>query len=148
LDGNCVEQLQIMDNAKLAATLMKGGEPVGLVGQVQLFVDSSSDLFVNDVENGVVDSWWYRHVSKDPGDVFGDRHANRWEEVFVEGAFLCLVPGESVLVNHHEMVHESLFLGSEKAMRVVLLDDVEAGLVIVTSWQEVNRKGRSDRKVH
>jgi hypothetical protein len=33
-DGNCVEQLQIMDNAKLATALMKDSEPAGLVGQV------------------------------------------------------------------------------------------------------------------
>jgi hypothetical protein len=44
-------------------------------------------------------------------------------------------------VNHHEMVHESLFLGGEEAMQVVL-NDVKAGLVVATSWGEVDRKGR------
>jgi hypothetical protein len=75
--------------------------------------------------------------------MFGDQHANRLEEVFAERAFLCLVPGKSVLVNHHEneMVHESLFRCGEEAVRVVLLDDVKAGLVVVTGWQEVDRKG-------
>jgi hypothetical protein len=49
-----------------------------------LFIDSGSNLFGNNVENGIVDSWWYWHISKNPGDVFGDWHANWWEEVFVE----------------------------------------------------------------
>jgi hypothetical protein len=48
---------------------------------------------------------------------------NRWEEVLAEQAFLCLVPSESVLVNHHEMVHESLFLGSEEAVERVILGE-------------------------
>jgi hypothetical protein len=129
-----------MNNAKLAATLMKDDKPAGLVRRLQLFVDSGGDLFANDVENGIVDSWWYQHVSKNPGDVFGDQHSNRWEEVLAERAFLCLIPGKSVLVNHHEMMHESSFLGSEEAVRVVLLDDVEAGLVIATGWREVDRE--------
>jgi hypothetical protein len=73
--------------------------------------------------------------------MFGDWHVNQWEEVLAEQAFLCLVPGESVLVNHQEMVHESLFLCGEEAMQVVLLNDVKAGLVIATGRQEVNRKG-------
>jgi hypothetical protein len=128
------QRVVLMDNAKLAATLMKDSKPAGPVGQVQLLVDSGGDLFANNVENGIVDSWWYRHVLKNPGDVFGDWHVDQWEEVFAEQAFLCLVPGESVLVNHHEMVHESLFLGGEEAMRVVLLNDVKAGLVIATGW--------------
>jgi hypothetical protein len=92
------------------------------------------------LENGIVDSWWYRHVVKNPGDLFGDRHANRWEEVLAERAFLCLIPRESVLVNHHEMMHESLFLGGEEAMQVVLLDGVETGLVVATSRREVDRE--------
>jgi hypothetical protein len=46
----------------------------------------------------------------------------------------------TVLVNYHEMMHESSFLGSEEAVRVVLLDDVEAGLVVATGWREVDRE--------
>jgi hypothetical protein len=110
-----------------------------------LFIDSGGDLFANDVENGIVDSWWYWHVSKNPGDVFGDWHANQWEEVLAEQAFLCLIPGESVLVNHHEMMHESSFLGGEEAVRVVLLNDVEAGLVGEKSIGNGDRIGRSAR---
>jgi hypothetical protein len=72
--------------------------------------------------------------------MFSDRHANWWEEVLAEQAFLCLIPGESVLVNHHEMMHESSFLGGEEAVRVVLLDDVEAGLVVATGRREVDRE--------
>jgi hypothetical protein len=72
--------------------------------------------------------------------MFSDQHANRWEEVLAEWAFLCLVPGKSVLVNHHEMMHESLFLSGEEALRVVLLNDVKAGLVVATGWQEVDRE--------
>jgi hypothetical protein len=142
LDGNCVEQLQIMDDAKLAAALMKDSKPAGSVGQVQLFVDSGGDLFANDVENSIVDSWWYWHVLKNPGDVFSDQHANQWVEVLAEQSFLCLVPGESVLVNHHEMMHEYLFLGGEEAVQVVLLDDVEAGLVVATGRRDVDREWR------
>jgi hypothetical protein len=122
-----------MDDAKLAAALTKDGKPAGLVGRVRLFVDSAGDLFVNDVKNSIVDSWWYRHVSKNPGDMFSDRHANRWEEVLAEQAFLCFVPGKSVLVNHHEMMHESLFLGGEETL---------AGWVVATGRQEVNREWR------
>jgi hypothetical protein len=129
-----------MDDAKLAAALTKDSKPAGSVGRVRLFVDSGGDLFANDVKNGIVDSWWYQHVSKNPGDVFGDQHANWWEEVLAEQAFLCLVPGESVLVNHHEMMHESLFLGGEETLQVVLFDDVEAGLVVATGRREVNRE--------
>jgi hypothetical protein len=62
------------------------------------------------------------------------------EEVFVEQAFLFLVPGKPVLVNHHEVMHESVFLGGEEAMRVVLLNNVETGLIIATSGREVNRE--------
>jgi hypothetical protein len=46
----------------------------------------------------------------------------------------------SVLVNHHEMMHESLFLSSEEAVQVVLLADVEAGLVVATGQQEFDRE--------
>jgi hypothetical protein len=51
-----------------------------------------------------------------------------------------IVPGKSVLVNHHEVVHESVFFSSEKAMRVVLLDDVATGLVVVASGRKVDRE--------
>jgi hypothetical protein len=44
-------------------------------------------------------------------------------------------------VNHHEMMHESLFLGGE-TLQVVLFDDVEAGLVVVTGQREVDREWR------
>jgi hypothetical protein len=45
------------------------------------------------------------------------------------------------------MMHESSFLGGEEAVRVVLLDDVEAGLVVVTGRREVDREliGNGDR---
>jgi hypothetical protein len=112
-----------------------------------LFVDSGSNLFTDNIKNSVVDSWWDQLVSKNPGDMFGDWHVNQWEEVLAERGFLCLVPSESVLVNHHEMVHESLFLDSEEAMRVVLLNDAEAGLVIATGGREIDRERRYNRKV-
>jgi hypothetical protein len=98
--------------------------------------------FVADVEHSIVDSWWDWHVLENPEDVFSDWHVNWWEEVLAEQIFLCLVPSESILVNHHKMVHESLFLGGEEAVRVVLLNDVEAGLVVVASGREVNREWR------
>jgi hypothetical protein len=107
-----------------------------------LFVDTGSDLFADNVENGVVESWWDQHVLENTEDVFGDWHANWWEEVLLEQAFLCLVPSESILVNHHEVVHESSFLSGEEAVRVVLLDDVEAGLVIAAGGREVDRERR------
>jgi hypothetical protein len=97
--------------------------------------------FVDNVKNGIVDSWWDWHVSENPGDMFGDWHPNWWEEDLVEQAFLHLVPSKSILVIHHEVMHESSFLSSEEAVRVVLLNDVEAGLVIAASGREVNREG-------
>jgi hypothetical protein len=106
-----------------------------------LFVDSSGNLFAENVKNSVVDSWWDQHVSENPGDIFGDRHTNWQEEVLSEQAFLCLIPSKSVLVNHHEVVHESSFLSGEEAVRMVLLDDVKAGLVVVAGGREVNREG-------
>jgi hypothetical protein len=102
-----------------------------------LLVITSSNLFADDVKNGIVYSWWDWHVLENPGNVFGDQHANWWEEVFAEQDFLCLIPGKSVLVTHHEVMHESVFLGGGEAMRVVLLNDVETGLVVAVMYLSV-----------
>ena len=54
--------------------------------------------------NFVVDAGWYLDVAFDPRRVRDDRDFDRREEVFTEMTPLRVIPGESFILENHEVV--------------------------------------------
>ena len=136
-----------MYDAKLAAAFLDDGEPTRSIGRVGRFVCARRDLVAHNANDVVVDARRYWHVSECPGDVSDDRHSNWREEIFAERSFLRFVPCESVLMDHHEIVHELALFGCEEAVRMVLLDNVESGFVVSAGGSVVGWVRRKDRHV-
>ena len=57
-----------------------------------------------DLANFVIDARWYSNVAFYPGHVHDDRDFDGREEAFVEMTLLRVIPGETFILENHEMV--------------------------------------------
>ena len=105
LYGNCIERFKTMDNVKTGATFLDYHELLGVVRGVGMLVDPCINFSADDFTHLIIDPWWDRHVVEYPGFMFDYWHDDWQKEVFPEAATLCVIPGETPVLNTHKMVH-------------------------------------------
>ena len=93
-----------MYGAQRLAVALENAEPLGTIRCVGGFVDTSCDLFFDDATDLVVEASGNGDVALDPRDMRYDGHNDRGKEVSSEATSLVVVPGDSSVVGHHEVM--------------------------------------------
>jgi len=127
LDSDGVEGFETVNNAQIGASFLQDGKPSRSIGRVRSLIDTSVDFGLNDFADILVDTWRDGHISKYPGFVFDNGHEYWREEVFVESTSLGIVPGKSLVLDAHEMMHELALLWPKEVTRV---DSIYDGTVL------------------
>ena len=122
LNGNGVKRFERLDHTKRSSVLLYDTEPSRAVRRVRGFEYASVNLTLYELAYILVYARGYRYVAYDPGLMFDRRNFDRWEEVFSKVTSFCVVPGESVMVNHHEVMHKVSFDRPKKVARMCIVN--------------------------
>ena len=104
MDGDSVEGFEIVDGMNGVGFFLRYAEPVRAVQGVRALVYTGIHLCPIDFADLIIDNWWYRNVSLNPGGVCNDRDFNRREDVLAEVTVLGVIPSEPFVLERHEMV--------------------------------------------
>ena len=89
---------------KVCGFLFNNTEPVRMIRGVGVFIHVSVHLHTYNLANFVIDAGWYLDVAFDPRHVRDDGDFEGREEVFMEMIPLGVIPGESFVLEDHEVV--------------------------------------------
>lgn len=111
LNGDFVERLETVDDAKRFSVLLYDAEPARPIGRVRRLIDSSCDFALQNFADFLVESRRYRNVLLNPRDMRRDWKLD-WGKIFgLETTSLFVGPRESLVVLTHKTVHQLPFFG-------------------------------------